>query len=79
VTPTRAPIAAVVSIGDELLEGDVADGNASWLGRELALLGLRVTMMATLPDSRSSIARFVVGAGRVRHRRRNRRARGNTG
>jgi molybdenum cofactor synthesis domain-containing protein len=62
VTPTRAPIAAVVSIGDELLEGDVADGNASWLGRELGLLGLRVAMMATLPDSRSSIARFVMWA-----------------
>lgn len=58
----RPPIAAVVSVGDELLAGDIADENASWLARELALLGLRVAMMATLPDHRASIARFVTWA-----------------
>ena len=52
-------IAAVVSIGDELLAGDIADTNAVWLARELGELGLRVAMMATLPDHRPSIARFV--------------------
>ena len=55
----RQPIAAVVCVGDELLAGDIADANASWLARELASLGLRVSMMATLPDHRSSISRFV--------------------
>jgi nicotinamide-nucleotide amidase len=51
--------AAIVSVGDELLAGDVPDTNSGWLARELEELGFQVLMIATLPDDRPSIARFI--------------------
>src|SRR5207237_3138651 len=45
--------------GNELVSGDVADTNASWLARRLAPLGVAVRLMATLPDEIDAIAGFV--------------------
>ena len=50
------PTAAILTIGNELTSGDVANTNASWLARRLERVGLRVTMLAAVPDEIETIA-----------------------
>lgn len=47
--------AALITIGDELLKGLVADRNASYLARRLSELGLEVVKVTTVADDHSSI------------------------
>ena len=42
--------AAVVAVGDELLLGDIVNGNAAWLGAELAAVGVQVVHSAMVGD-----------------------------
>jgi molybdenum cofactor synthesis domain-containing protein len=51
--------ASILTIGNELVSGDVPNTNASWLARRLAPLGMDVHLMATLPDEIDTIAEFV--------------------
>jgi molybdenum cofactor synthesis domain-containing protein len=51
--------ASILTIGNELVSGDVPNTNASWLARRLAPLGVDVQLMATLPDEIDRIAEFV--------------------
>lgn len=51
--------AAIVTIGDELLSGEVANSNGPWLARELEKLGIRPVVIATVPDAREAIGAFV--------------------
>jgi nicotinamide-nucleotide amidase len=51
--------AAILTIGNELVSGDVPNTNASWLARRLAPLGVGVRLMAALPDEIDTIAEFV--------------------
>jgi nicotinamide-nucleotide amidase len=51
--------AALATVGDELICGDVSNTNAAWLGRNLEQLGIAVRIAATLPDDRSRVAQFV--------------------
>jgi molybdenum cofactor synthesis domain-containing protein len=51
--------AAIVTIGDELTSGDVENTNASWLSRRLEALGVRVRLVAAVPDDIEAIARFL--------------------
>ncbi len=51
--------ASILTIGNELVSGDVPNTNASWLARRLAPLGVDVHLMATLPDEVDTIAEFV--------------------
>ena len=51
--------ASILTIGNELVSGDVPNTNASWLARRLAPLGVDVHLMATLPDEIHTIAEFV--------------------
>ncbi|HSG48472.1 MAG TPA: competence/damage-inducible protein A, partial [Longimicrobiales bacterium] len=53
--------AAVVAVGDELLNGETVDTNAAWLGRRLAALGLPVWYRHTVGDEDDDI-RAAVGA-----------------
>jgi molybdenum cofactor synthesis domain-containing protein len=55
VTPT----ASIVTIGNELVSGDVPNTNAAWLARRLAPLGVAVRLAAALPDEIDAIAEFV--------------------
>jgi len=55
VTPT----ASILTIGNELVSGDVANTNAAWLARRLAPLGVAVRLTASLPDEIEAIAEFV--------------------
>ena len=51
--------AAILTIGNELVSGDVANTNASWLARRLAPLGVEVRLAAAVPDEIDAVAAFV--------------------
>ena len=52
-------IASILTIGNELVSGDVPNTNAAWLAKRLAPLGVSVRMIAALPDEIETIAEFV--------------------
>ena len=51
--------ASILTIGNELVSGDVPNTNAGWLARRLAPLGVAVRLMAALPDEIDAVANFV--------------------
>jgi molybdenum cofactor synthesis domain-containing protein len=51
--------ATILTIGNELVSGDVPNTNASWLAQRLAPLGVSVRLMAAVPDEIDRIAEFV--------------------
>ena len=51
--------ASILTIGNELVSGDVPNTNASWLAKRLAPLGVRVRMTVALPDEIEAIGAFV--------------------
>ena len=53
--------AAVVTIGNELVSGDVENTNGSWLARRLGELGVEVALIAVIPDEIDGIAELVRG------------------
>jgi len=57
VEPARS--AAILTIGNELLSGDVENTNGSWLARRLEAIGVPVRLIAVLPDDIEAIAEFV--------------------
>ncbi|WP_256300537.1 competence/damage-inducible protein A [Haloarchaeobius salinus] len=50
---------AVVTVGDELLSGDTANTNATWLCRRLTERGVDVERVLTVPDDVGDIAQVV--------------------
>jgi nicotinamide-nucleotide amidase len=53
------PTAAIVTIGNEILSGDIENTNASWLAQRLQELGITVRLIAVLPDEIDEVATFV--------------------
>jgi molybdenum cofactor synthesis domain-containing protein len=51
--------ASILTIGNELVSGDVPNTNAAWLARRLAPLGVAVRLAAAVPDEIEAIAEFV--------------------
>jgi competence/damage-inducible protein CinA-like protein len=51
--------AEIVAVGTELLLGDIVNGNAAWLGRELADIGLDVPLTTAVGDNIGRIAATV--------------------
>jgi nicotinamide-nucleotide amidase len=51
--------AAIVTVGNELLAGDVENTNGSWLARRLAALGVEVELIAVVGDEIERVASFV--------------------
>ncbi|HZC74851.1 MAG TPA: molybdopterin-binding protein, partial [Gaiellaceae bacterium] len=51
--------ASILTIGNELVSGDVPNTNAGWLARRLAPLGVEVRLLAALPDEIDTVAAFV--------------------
>jgi nicotinamide-nucleotide amidase len=47
--------AGILTIGDELLIGQTINTNSAWLGRELALVNIRVVKNVTISDDKSEI------------------------
>ena len=52
-------LAAILTIGNELVSGDTENSNASWLARRLESLGVRVAISASVPDELERIVDFV--------------------
>src|ERR671937_1152228 len=48
--------AVVLTVGNEIVSGDVENTNASWLARRLAALGIEVTLIAAVRDDVDEIA-----------------------
>jgi nicotinamide-nucleotide amidase len=51
--------ASILTIGNELVSGDVPNSNGGWLARRLAPLGVEVRLAAALPDEIDEVAEFV--------------------
>jgi nicotinamide-nucleotide amidase len=47
--------AEIITIGDELLIGQVVDTNSAWMGRQLNDYGVRVVQITSVPDDRAAI------------------------
>jgi molybdenum cofactor synthesis domain-containing protein len=54
--PSPSMNVALVTVGDELLAGDTANTNATWLCRRLTAQGATVVRVLTIPDDRRVIA-----------------------
>jgi molybdenum cofactor synthesis domain-containing protein len=52
-------IAAILTIGNELVSGDVPNTNGAWLARRLEQLGVKVVLSASVPDTIDAIVDFV--------------------
>jgi molybdenum cofactor synthesis domain-containing protein len=52
-------LAAILTIGNEVVSGDTENTNASWLGRRLEQLGVKVAISAAIPDELDRIVDFV--------------------
>jgi molybdenum cofactor synthesis domain-containing protein len=51
--------AAVLTIGNELVSGDVPNTNAAWLAKRLEARGVRVVLVASIPDELERIVDVV--------------------
>jgi molybdenum cofactor synthesis domain-containing protein len=51
--------AVILTIGNELVSGDVLNTNGSWLAKRLEALGIRVRLLAALPDEIEAVAEFI--------------------
>jgi molybdenum cofactor synthesis domain-containing protein len=52
-------LGAILTIGNEVVSGDVTNTNATWLARRLESLGVRVMLAAAVPDETEAIADFI--------------------
>ena len=51
--------AAILTIGNELVSGDVPNTNGSWLAKRLAPLGVETRLLAAVPDEIEPIAELI--------------------
>jgi molybdenum cofactor synthesis domain-containing protein len=51
--------ACILTIGNELVSGDVPNTNAAWLAKRLAELGVETRLVAAVPDEVEAIAEFI--------------------
>jgi molybdenum cofactor synthesis domain-containing protein len=51
--------ASILTIGNELVSGDVPNTNGAWLARRLAPLGVETRLLAAVPDEIETIAEFI--------------------
>jgi len=52
-------LAEIISIGDELLIGQVINTNASWISEQLNFAGIKVIQISTIPDDGAIIKRSI--------------------
>ena len=45
----------MISIGDEILIGQIVDTNSAWMAKELNKIGLRITQISSISDSKEVI------------------------
>lgn len=58
----KAMNAAIITIGDEILLGQITDTNSRFIARELACLGIDTRFMYTVPDVREDIVQALHNA-----------------
>jgi nicotinamide-nucleotide amidase len=51
----RIMIAEIITIGDELLIGQVIDTNSAWMGEVLNQIGIKVNRITSISDNRDEI------------------------
>lgn len=51
--------AAILTIGNEIVSGDVPNSNASWIAKQLEPLGVKVVVMGSVPDVAEQIVEWV--------------------
>lgn len=51
----KAVIAEIITIGDEILFGQIVDTNSAWMGTELTKIGIRVKQITSISDSAEHI------------------------
>ena len=51
--------ASILTIGNELVSGDVPNTNASWLAKRLAPLGVETRLIVAVPDEIEPIAELI--------------------
>ena len=56
---SASPTAVVLTVGNEIVSGDVENTNASWLARRLASLGVEVKLLAAVRDDLAEIGAFL--------------------
>ncbi|MCK5857324.1 MAG: competence/damage-inducible protein A [Bacteroidales bacterium] len=54
----------IISIGDELLIGQVINSNATWMGQKLSSLGMKINRMEAVADTRDAITNALENAAR---------------
>lgn len=54
--------AEILTVGDEILIGDIVNGNAAWMGRELVRAGVRVDRSVVVGDTMEAITAAVSAA-----------------
>ena len=47
--------AEIITIGDEILIGQIIDTNSSWLGQELSKMGIQVVHRTSVSDNAQAI------------------------
>lgn len=47
--------AEIITIGDEILIGQIVDTNSAWLGSELSVLGIEVVQITSISDNKNAI------------------------
>src|SRR5687767_2954696 len=51
----KAVNAEIITIGDEILYGQIVDTNSAWMGTELTKLGIKVKQITSISDSAGHI------------------------
>jgi len=59
---TQGPLVEIITIGDEILIGQIVDTNSAWMARELNKEGFRVHQITTVSDDEAHILKAVDGA-----------------
>ena len=54
--------AEIITIGDELLIGQVIDTNSAWMGEQLSLIGIKTTRITTISDTEEAIMQALTEA-----------------
>lgn len=55
-------LAEIITIGDELLYGQVIDTNSAWMGEELGKIGIRVKQITSISDDKAAICHALTQA-----------------
>jgi nicotinamide-nucleotide amidase len=60
-------LAEIITIGDEILIGQIVDTNSAWMARELNNIGIRVKQISSVSDDRQHILTGLAEAGKRAH------------